>query len=537
VAENLSPGPAYSHIPRGDWTRGDEVAGLAAEANYAPDRDQKVILDGLFAGENRTGKSSASSAALIAPRRNLKTSSIIMAVLGWLFLLHLPEVVWTAHEWAAVDKAFGDIEGLISGSRWLTRRVRNVEKAERSKSISTFRGGCVTFRTRTPGGGRSLDGEKIVIDEAWAVRNAHMGSLLPLMAARSMTGDPQIVYGSSAAKADSEVLHPLITAGRWASTTLAGARRERRFLYCEFCAPPPETACDRGAKCTHELDVPGCGCDKPVMLLAANPALGRRISLEYILDTERQRMPPAEFARERMGWHDEPETEVKVITLARWGELADPGSEPAGAVTLSVVYSRDWDRAIVGLAGMRADGNWHTEIAKVVTPAQVVATVGQVIARASRTDRPVCAVGVDGQGFESECIKGLLDLREVFLPEDGPDAAPVLVKINAAKPDDLEWSWGRPVILVKMTAPQVATAYSGFVTSVTKSGNLRHRGQDEVSAALEGAVPREVGDSGKAWGRRKSGADIAPLVAITQARWLHEEKAPLTVPEPEVYSM
>jgi hypothetical protein len=539
----LPPGPAYSHIPEGDWTTGDVVSGLCHDAGYSPDLDQRVCLDGIFARVASTGKSAASSVSLIAPRRNLKTGTITMAVLGWLFIEHCPEIVWTAHEWAAVDEAFDTIHELILGWRWLARRVRSIENADRSKSITTVNGGHVVFRTRTAGGGRALDGEKIIIDEAWAAKHAHIGSLVPLMSARSMNGNPQIIYGSSAAKAESEVLHRLVDRGRGAATDPVAARRERRYMYVEYCCPDPAKpdgtplACDRGTKCSHELDVPGCGADKPAIIAVGNPAMGRRISLEHVLETERPNMDPAEYCRERMGWHERPAGRSEVIGLASWADLGDPVSEPAGAVALSVVYSRDRKRAWVGLAGRRRDGQWHVEIANEVTPARVVVTVGQIIARAAATPRPVCAIGIDRNGFESECIKGLTDLRSVRLPEAGPRARPVLVDIREAAPDDLEWAWGRPVILVKMAGPEVATAYSGFTTSVNEARDLHHRGQDEIRAAIEGAIPRDVGDSGQAWGRRKSGADIAPLVAVTQARWVCEQKAPLVMPEPEVYAM
>jgi hypothetical protein len=345
------------------------------------------------------------------------------------------------------------------------------------------------------------------------------------------------VYGSSGAKADSEVLHRLVDRGRAAAVSELAARRERRYMYVEYCCPPPEEACDRGAKCSHELGTPGCGCDKPAVIAAGNPAIGRRISMEHVLETERPNMPPDEYCRERMGWHEKPAGVAEVIGSAPWAELADLGSEPSGAVALSVVYSRDRKRAWIGLAGRRDDGLWHVEIAAVVAPSRVAERVGQIIARAADTSRPVCAVGVDRYGFEAECIKSLLDLRSVRLPGADEDDPPVLVEIREARPDDLEWSWGRPVVLVKMAGPDVATAYSGFTTSVNEARDLRHRGQDEIAAAIESAVPRDVGDSGQAWGRRKSGGDIAPLVTVTQARWVHEQKAPSGQPEPGVWAL
>jgi hypothetical protein len=538
--------PAFCHIPVGDYTIGPEVADLSVQAGFGPDDHQRMILDGLFTRDARTGKSAASSAAIVACRQNIKTGTMKQAGLGWLFLDHCPEIVWTAHRWDAVTESFDDLVELIAGSRWLTRRIRKIDPTERAMSITTRRGGHMRFMTRTPGGGRAMSGQKILLDEAWAIHETHIGSLLPILSARSVTGDPQLVYGSSAAKSTSEVLHDLVARGRGACTDPAVSLAERRYLYCEFCAPPPEVTCDLGSKCTHDRNLRGCGCDKPEYLAMANPALHRRISLAFIQDTERRNMSPAEFGRERMGWHDPAEGQERPVQMTAWAALRDEASEPDGPVTLSVVYSRNRREAAVGLGGKRADGTWHVEIADVVTPSQVVERVGQIIARALDTDRPVCAVAVDKNGFESECIQGLLDLREVVLPEDveeyGDETEPVEVRISTETSRDLEWAWGRDVVLVLMTGPDVATAYSGFVTSVTETKNLHHRGQAELDAAVEDAIPRDVGDAGQAWGRKKSSeaassAEIHTLVAVTQARWVHERKAPLTRPEPQVYAL
>jgi len=46
-----------------------------------------------------------------------------------------------------------------------------------------------------------------------------------------------------------------------------------------------------------------------------------------------------------------------------------------------------------------------------------------------------------------------------------------------------------------------------------------------------------VGDAGEAWGRRASGVEIAPLVAVTAARWLYEIKAPDQDAEPGAWAL
>jgi len=532
----LAVKPAYLHIPDYDTTDGDQVAGLCEEVEYGPDADQRMCLDAIF-GRDPRGKSAAFESWIIACRQNVKTSTGKMAVLGWTYLYRADPVIWTAHEWDAVAEVVNDLDAIMSGSRWLARQVRYFRHGERDQEIGLVNGARVLFKTRTPGGGRALTGEKVVLDEGWKVRESHMGSLLPTLSARSITGDPQVLGLSSAAHEDSEVLHPVIARGRAAAGGGAAAFAERRLFYAEWCAPPPEIACRRGAECDHGLDTPGCGCDDPVMIAAANPALGRRISLDYVLESERRPMPPHQFGRERMGWHDKPVGAAKVIPLTEWADGLDPASEPAGAVTLCVVWFRSKRAAAIGLAGVRADGDWHVEVADIVAPSRVVTRVAQIIARAAGSGREVGAVAVDPRGYEGACLQGLEDVREADAAAEGEMARLVEVRIVPARRDE-QWAGpGRWPLLVRMTAADVAAAYSGFFTSVTDARDLHHRGQDDLTLALVGATARPVGDAGEAWGRRKSGADIAPLVAVTGARWVHQAKIPAAEVVPGAWAL
>ena len=468
-----------------------------------------------------------------------------MCVLGWTFLLGEDPVMWTAHEWdPAVKEAFTDLHNLISGDPWMRRRVRYVHQGDRQQEIGLKNGARIMFKTRTPGAGRALAGAKTVLDEGWAIKPSHMGALIPTMSARSMTGDPQIIGGSSAARAESEVLHGIIKRGRAAATDPRQAERERKLLYIEYCAADPAVVCERGADCSHELDVPGCGCDKPEVITAANPAIGRRIDLDFVLLSERRSMPPAEFGRERCGWHDTPEGLVKAITVDDWTNLADPLSEPHGPVALSVVYSSDKRLAKIGLAGMREDDRWHVEIARIVPVPEVVETVGQIIARADLVgEHPVCGVVVDPGGFEGECIQGLLDMRTVkvndpdLLDRYGGQAEEADVRLLPWKASDLSWKEGNRPRLVRLSGPDVTAAFAGFYKSVATAKDLAHRGQRELLVAVERACSRDVGDAGEAWGRKKSGSDISDVVAVTNARWGYERLGPVWEPEPKVWAI
>jgi len=469
-----------------------------------PDDNQRVLLNGIHALDERD-RSVAFEVVLIACRQNIKTSTLEMSALGWLFLFNVNLIVWTAHRWDAVDETVLRFDEMISGRPWLARQVRQFNRARRQVEITTRRGGRMMFATRTAGSGRALTGEKVIIDEGWKAKVAHTGGLIPTMSARSMTGDPQILYGSSAAHPDSEVLHPLIRRGRAAAAGGKAAELERRLMYAEWCAPPPAEACQLGDDCAHALDVPGCGCDNPVMVGKANPAHGRRISMEFILGSERRSMDPHEYGRERMGWHDHPASMPEVIGLADWAEGLDPKSEPAGTVALAVVYTSDKRRACIGLAGRRADGGWHVEIADYLdNTGHVTQRVKQIISKAAKRGVDVLGPAVDGRAHEQACIKPL----------------------TAARVD-----------VVTMKTGDVTEAYGGFFEAVTQARNVHHRGQEELTVAMAAAGARQVGDAGEAWGRKGSGQEIAPVVAVTNAMWLFAEREPQTGVEPGAWAL
>lgn len=57
-----------------------------------------------------------------------------------------------------------------------------------------------------------------------------------------------------------------------------------------------------------------------------------------------------------------------------------------------------------------------------------------------------------------------------------------------------------------------------FFIDLIERGKLAHRGEHELTAALDGAAMRPLGDQW-AWSRKSSGVDITPLVAATLACW------------------
>jgi hypothetical protein len=74
-----------------------------------------------------------------------------------------------------------------------------------------------------------------------------------------------------------------------------------------------------------------------------------------------------------------------------------------------------------------------------------------------------------------------------------------------------------------VTAQQYAQA-CGAIFDAALAGRLHHIDQTPLTAAIQGARKRPLGDAW-AWNRKDSSTDITPLVAVTLALQGHSETA------------
>jgi hypothetical protein len=466
--------PAFCHIPPYDSTDGPIVADLARLAGLPPDPEQCLALDAIFAQAG--GRSAAFEIALITSRQNIKTATFKMAALGWLFITGERLIVWSAHEFPTAAEAFRDLDDLITGCDYLRREVKAVYRGNGDESIELLSGARLIFKTRTKGGGRGLSGRKVILDEGFALRPMHMGALLPTLSAQP---DPQVLYGSSAGLADSDVLRGVRDRGRPGT--------DPRLAWIEFCAPPPAQVCAAGDGCTHALGTPGCGCDDPRWWQAANPALGRRITAEYVA-AERRALPPAEFARERMGWWDDPGDGGTPVTEAMWRARADPRSVVADPVALAFAVTPGGSSSAVAVGGRRPDGLGHGELID---------------------HRP-------GTGWLMGRVRELADRHQPCVTVLNPAGA-----AGAFEAELIEHGWsvkpgpGERRLMV-VGAREYAHACGALADDVV-NGRWRHLGQAPLDDAVKGARTRDLADAW-AWSWKLSAADIAPLEAVTLAR-------------------
>lgn len=482
----LTP-PAYAWVPPMDGTVGPSAARFCASVGFVPDTEQSALLDVVFGV--RDGHPAAFETVVVAPRQNLKSAFFEMCSLVWLFVVGTPKVTWSAHEAPTVQGSYEHLLGIIEANPALDRRVVQKSGAPGAQRIKVRhddgRTSLLQFRTRTNEGMRGLASPKLILDEAFALTPSQIGSVLPLMSAAGPNA--QVLIGSSSGKPSSGVLRGWRDRGR--------AGDQQRMAYAEWsntlrpaCASPD---------CSHAVGVQGCRCDDPEVLMSVNSAVRHgRMSLEYLLNTERGGMPPQEFLRERLGEWEDPGIEESVVSPVRWAELADPDSEIVGEVVLAldVSPSRSW--ASIAAAGMSQLGRVHVELT-------------------GRTDADGLRLLDSRPGVEwlVERAAGIAQ----GLEEQG--FRPRLLLLSGAAAESLGPALDRAGVLVELVSKRDFAAACGGLIDLIASGELVHIDQPELNTSVQSLVAQPAFESMVTWARKKSTADITAAVAATVAAW------------------
>lgn len=456
--------PLHLWVPDHVSTAAEEAIDLAEQVGIPPYPEQRVALEVILA-ERADGRWAAFEAAVVGARQNIKTYLFKVVALADLYLFSTRLTVWTAHEFSTTMEAFRDVRELIDGHDFLSRRVKKITTQNGEEGIELTNGQRLRFKARTLTGGRGLTGDRVILDEAFALRPSHMGSLMPTMSAKSMRGNPQIIYGSSGGFATSAVLRGIRDRGR--------AGGDPSLAYVEYGA---ETGDCATPGCDHRYGTEGCLLDDEDRWRQANILLGRLISIDF-LRTERRSLDPAEFAREVMVWWEDPRPED-----AAW-EVIDETKWAACKV-------EQWDPAGLG---------WTIDVSPDSRSAAIACSNG------------VTAEVVDYRDGTDWLVPRLLELQqrhgfdEIALDANGPAGS----LINALDTAGIEYR--------KVKISEHAQACLGLLAAID-AGTFHHIGQEPLDAAAAVAVRRTVTDVWL-WTRAKSSGDICPLVAVTLARW------------------
>lgn len=476
-APGMTP-PAHYWVPDRVSSAGAETIDLAASCGINLDPEQRLAIDALLS-ERRGGNWAALEGAIIEPRQNGKTGGIILPiVMADLFLFNTQLIVWTSHRFKTSQESFRELQLVINANDHLRKRVKRVSAANGEEGIELTTGSRVHFLARSKGSGRGLSGDRVILDEAYDLSAADMGSLLPTLSARP---NPQVIYGSSAGQDHSEVLRSIRDRGRHGG--------DPSLVYIEWCAPGSwdEPPCQLGSSCNHVRGIVGCALDNPEHWRTANPAYPRRIPLDFI-PAERRALPPAEFARERLGWWDNPASGMQPIDPASWQACALNVDElpRTGDISFCIDVAYGMRNAAIGVAVMR-DGIPHVELADHRSNTDWV--IGRCLELRDRYPRARFA------GFTNHAVGSLI-----------PELTAAGLELHKLNDSDM----GRAC---------------GHIQKLTPDG-MTHSDDPLLTVAIGGAVKREIGEGLWSWGRRKSVTDISPLVAVTGALWMLAQEPP-----------
>lgn len=351
--------PATLWVPERRGTYGPEVADFAADYGIPIDANQMTDVDAL-ASYGAGGKWLTFESCLKEGRQNGKTKNTVLPITLYdLFTLKPDRICWTAQNMNTSMDVFNDVELLIYSNDELRRRVKNISRSDSAISISLLSGASLDFLARTRGGGRGLGGKRVVFDEALFMSAESMAALLPTLSARSVTGNPQVTYLSSACLLDSTQL--------WSLTKRGRAMNDPSLIFVERKAPGSWRApgC-ADPKCPHTYgEVDGCAMDDRGNWLAGNLALGVRISYEFIA-AERRSLSPTAFGIERLGWDMVPEDEDRPIRIEDWQTCDVPPDyeRPTGTPRFFVDIEPGLVSASIGVGAVRMNGVPHTELAR-----------------------------------------------------------------------------------------------------------------------------------------------------------------------------
>ena len=473
--------PAYLLVPEYDYTLGPQVCDIATLADFPPDAVQELILESVFA--ERNGLPAAPNGMIVGPRQNFKSGSFEQIFLGWMFVTCEPGAIWSAHLHDTVRGSWEHLCGLIESTPSLSRLVESMPGSPGSEAIVLKGDRQFSFVTRTNRGKRGRSYGKHLLDEYLYVTPEQLGTLFPT---QSTFADWQRVAATSAGLASSAEARTLRDRGRPMDRAA-----EPRMFYLEFCDDLPGD-CDQGTECSHLYGTRGCKYDDEKRWSRSNPQAGGRITWDYLRD-ERRSLKPEIFGRERLGYWDEPgSASLQRLDMVAWGAAGDPDSEPVDSSVvfgLDVAPSRKW--ATIGAAAESTTGSTHLE----------------VTSRPDDAGRDV----VDHRPLTNWIVPRFRELLQDFPGLRVRLLAKSQAETFAAKLTEIGCS-------VETVQPGDWPGHVASFIEDLNSGALAHLGTLEMDAAAESVVLIPVGEEQVRYGRRASGSEIGPVVAVTLAK-------------------
>lgn len=408
-----------------------------------------------------------------------KTFTIGTIVFALCILFPGIKVLWTAHHSATSDETFDTLAALARRRRIAPYIRHNGIRSGNGKQRIAFKNGSrIMFGAREHGFGRGIPGVSIVVfDEAQILTSKALDDMVP---ASNTVKNPLIVYMGTPPKTTDRAD---VFKARRRKALAVKARREKGetvtfdTLYVEVGADPGADPNDRA------------------QWAKGNPSYPARTSAEAIMRLREQLVDEESFLREGMGIWDEDSDGTGAIDLAKWrSHQVKRLVAPTGSVVLAIDTSLDRKLTALVAVGAGADG---VPQVRVVRAAAGSMWTPDLVVRVCREHPEVRTVVID----------------------DKKSTETIAEAVVAALADA-----GLHVEVLRTSYPDMAEACS-LTFDLIHEGTLRHVGDAELDAAVRSAVKDER-EGAFTWSRRKAGAAVIPLVAMTLAlaEWQRRQK-------------
>lgn len=465
AARKGSQQPRIESYPLFNTTAADDAIDIASMAGLVLDPWQEHILRGSL-GERVDGRWSAFRTCVVVPRQNGKNALIEARELAGLLLFGEQTIIHTAHEFKTAYKSMlalmnrlrtSPLMEYVKGFDGELADIRDIDgfKTGNTPGITMKNGNQISYAARSKGSGRGFTGDLVILDEAYALKSAEMDALLPTMAAKSIDGNPQVWFTSSAGMPESDLLESMRQQG------MAGS--SPRLAYYEWSTPDDVDPLDREG------------------WYQANPGLGYRISEEFIQDEYDTMVGETGndegFKRERLGIWAKIGGE-SVFPAGVWTAGADPKSKPGDRLVFAVEIAGNRESASIALLSYRGDELVHAEVVE-------------------------NRVGTSWLGSR------LKELQDRWKPL-------ATVALATGHVASLEREFKREGVRLKLIKFAQYKDACGRVFDLITQGKLRHLGDPVLTAAVDGVQQQWTQDNASwYWSRKNSDVDITPLVAVT----------------------
>lgn len=449
----------------------EDVADLSAQAGVVLDGWQELILEAGM-GERSDRTWAAKRVGLTVPRQNGKSQLLVSRALAGALLFGEKKIVVSAHQQDTARESFSKLMEIIEadGNGWIRDRIRpgGIMQALNREAVRFANGATIQFKARSGAGSKGFSSDCLILDEAQILSQRAWVSINSTMSAMP---NPQVwLLGTAPQDEDESAVFESVREAAIGGKSTAAA-------WCEWGADPESPDYDPESELTR---------------WSANPAWNTRINHE-VVDGEYETYPPDRFAQDRLGVWGSAGSGWMVVKAVEWRACEDPASRIVSAPVFVLDVAPMSSHACLLAAGLTADGRSHVEItssAGVLDYRPGVGWVGphcrSIVQRLGRLDLWIVA------GSAAEALV--------------PELSDAGVSVNVLSKADY------------------ASACVRFVSRVA-SGDVVHLGQRELTAAVGAGAKRTAADEGLwIWGRGRSSADVAPLVAATAGDWLSQEK-------------